>query len=422
MSKGRSVAVALGALAAVAVAAPARADELAAKWKGAPEFSADDMIFKVRGRILIDAVWEHVDHEPAFADENFDAFNLRGRQVFLGVEGQLNSMFAYKIEGGWVNGQVPRWDDAVLEYKPNDMTSIIVGNQKNVSLEGLTSTRFITFMDRGPYNEVLDIDYLLGVSIKANGANWSATLGMTGDSINAPDVTAPSVGKSNANEAMAMVMRGSWAPVLDDVDKVHLGLWFRYRDSASEVFTYQGRPNTNYGNRFISTGPYGDKDVTVGLEGAWLHGPFSVQAEYAWVDVNGVNTPVLVTRDADLQTGYVFLSWFPTGEQRPYDPRRGEFGRLKVLNPVTAGGPGAVELAVRFDYVDLTDARLGLPPGPGTLIPTAGRYKAITGGINYYPFSYVRVMANYTSSKNENPAPEADVDVNVFQTRFQLDF
>ena len=42
----------------------------------------------------------------------------------------------------------------VIEYKPNEFTSIMVGNIKAAGLENLTSTRFISFMDRGPYGDL----------------------------------------------------------------------------------------------------------------------------------------------------------------------------------------------------------------------------------------------------------------------------
>ena len=42
--------------------------------------------------------------------------------------------------------------------------------------------------------------------------------------------------------------------------------------------------------------------------------------------------------------------------------------------------------------------------------------------MNYYPTGYVRVQANYTMGKNDNPVVGRDVDVNVFQMRAQLDF
>src|SRR5690606_25155122 len=143
---------ALGALMALGAAGASQAQETSTAWKGAPQWSNDDVQFKVRGRILLDYVYQDVERAGPASD--FTTSNARGRQVFLGVEGKLNNYFAYKVVGGAVNGGAWAWDDVVIEFKPNDMTSLMVGNIKAAGLENLTSTRFTTFMDRGPYGEL----------------------------------------------------------------------------------------------------------------------------------------------------------------------------------------------------------------------------------------------------------------------------
>ena len=64
---------------------------------------------------------------------DFKTSNVRGRQVFLGVEGKLNSYFAYKVEGGAVNGGAWGWDDAVIEYKPSEPVSIPVTSRRSLT-------------------------------------------------------------------------------------------------------------------------------------------------------------------------------------------------------------------------------------------------------------------------------------------------
>lgn len=425
-------AAALGVMTALSIVASAQAQELTTKWKGAPEFSNDDVRFKFRGRVLFDAVWESVDFDranPALPalPLDYDARNFRGRQAFLGVEGQLNSQWAYKVEGGAVNGGAWSWDDVVIEFKPTETTSILFGNIKVVSIENLTSTRFTSFMDRGPFADITDASYTLGVVAKTSGPNWSASLGVQGDSINSGDVTAPGSGQFDRQERLAISGRLHYAPINDDFTKLHTAVWYRYRDGGSEVFQYRARPNTNYGDRLIDTGGnYGNKDRTIGVEGALVHRNFSVQGEWAQLDVDGNANPVLLSlanrrQDAKFDTGYVFVSWFPTGEMRNYNAVAGEFGRTKVLNPTTAGGWGAIELLARYEYADLTDARTG----SGAKIATAGKMHNTTFGINYFPFSYVRFTANYTKSSFDNPkigVTKNAGDADVFQLRAQLDW
>jgi phosphate-selective porin OprO/OprP len=78
---------------ALGLGVSAQAQDLTTKWKGAPEFSNDDVSFKVRGRLLVDAVFQDVDRAGTLTD--FKTRNIRGRQAFIGVEGKLNSRFAY---------------------------------------------------------------------------------------------------------------------------------------------------------------------------------------------------------------------------------------------------------------------------------------------------------------------------------------
>jgi len=420
---------ALGALMALALVSGATAQETTTAWKGAPQFTNDGVSFKVRGRILIDAVFQDVDREVG-ADFTTRAF--RGRQVFLGVEGQINNYFAYKAEGGAVNGGAWAWDDVVIEYKPNDNTSILFGNIKAAGLENLTSTRFTTFMDRGPYGEIGPDSYLVSAVVKMNGEDWTLTGAVQGDSINNADLTtavtgAPSIAlKPDLQERLGFTARASYAPILTDTDKVHLALFGRYRDHGNEAaFSYQTRPMTNFGGRYLTSGAMGDTDTTWGGEFAWVHNSLSVQAEYADIAVTRLTTGTGATvgGDPNVKVGYAFVSFWPTGEMRNYDPKKGEFGRPKILNPVTAGGFGGVELGLRYDWADATDVyNTAGNAAARTAARDSGEYTSWTAGVNYYPVPYVRFQANYTKATNDNPVVGRDVDVDQFQLRAQIDF
>jgi phosphate-selective porin OprO/OprP len=404
-------------------AGAAQAQDTTVAWKGAPQWTNDDVQFKVRGRILLDYVYQNAERDAPLAD--YKTSNVRGRQAFLGVEGKLNNYLAYKAEGGAVNGGAWAWDDVVIEYKPNEMTSLMVGNIKAAGLENLTSTRFTTFMDRGPYGDMGPDSYVLSAVAKFNGPNWTVTGALQGASINSGDINNTAAANPGSTERSGGTVRATFAPILTDVDKLHLGAFARVRNHGDEgAFAYAARPNTNYGDsgRYITTGAIGDTDTTFGVEAAFIHNNFSVQGEFANIAVDRLQT-TQPGGDPNVKVGYVFASFWPTGEQRAYDATKGEFGRPKILNPVTAGGFGGVELAVRYDYADLTDAYTSGTTAAGrTLSQDAGEYKAWTLGANYYPTSYVRLQANYTKSQIDNPGPGRDVDVDTFQMRWQLDF
>jgi len=406
---------ALGALMALALVSGATAQETTTAWKGAPQFTNDGVAFKVRGRILIDAVFQDVDRQVGV---DFSTRAFRGRQVFLGVEGQLNNYFAYKAEGGAVNGGAWAWDDVVIEYKPTEDTSLLFGNIKATGLENLTSTRFTTFMDRGPYGDFGVDSYQLGVVGKKIGPDYSFTLGVQGGSINNADVSNAS---ADSKERLVITGRAHWAPVVTDTDKVHVAASYRYRNRGDEgAFNYTGRTTTAYSNAtFYQTGAIGNRDKTIGVEGAWIHNNLSIQGEYSSIDVTR-QTPTVIGSDPTVKVGYAFVSFWPTGEQRNYDQTAGEMKRPKILNPVTAGGWGGLELALRYDFADLTDAYDTLKVKTAT--SQAGKYTGWTVGANFYPTSYVRFQANYTDGKSDNIGLNQDFDIKQFQLRAQMDF
>ena len=404
-------------------AGAASAQDTTVAWKGAPQWTNDDVQFKVRGRLLIDYVYQDVKRDAPLAD--YKTSNVRGRQAFLGIEGKLNNYIAYKAEGGAVNGGAWAWDDVVIEYKPNEFTSLMVGNIKAAGLENLTSTRFISFMDRGPYGDMGPDSYLLSVVAKANGFNWTLTGALQGNSINTADVNNTAAANPGSKERVGWTVRGTYAPILTDANKLHLGAFARYRNHGDETaFAYAGRPSTNYGDsgRYYTTGAIGDTDTTYGVEGAFIHNSFSVQGEYATIKVDRLKT-VAAGADPDVKVGYAYVSFWPTGETRNYDATKGEFARPKIIDPITAGGLGGVELLARYDYADLTDAYKTATTAAGrTLSQDAGKYEGWTLGANYYPTAYVRLQANYTSAEIDNPGPGRDVKVNQFQMRAQIDF
>lgn len=343
-------------------------------------------------RAFIDYVEVDGDRQtgPDFQDED-----VRLRLGRFWAEGDLTDRLSYKAEIDFGLEEVV-WQDVFLSYALNETSKVTIGNIKTLSLENLTSDAVTTFMERGPYNDVLGLGRLVSLEARTGGANWTAAAAVTGESLNDVDTRPQELGVS---------LRGTFSPIDEDRQKAHLGAWVRQRDrDAPSRLNYRLRPNTNFGPRFVSSSSFGESDTTIALEAAYVNGPFSVQGEWAHVDVDGTS------RDAELSTWYASGSWFLTGHMRNYSAKNGRFERVKVESPVTKGGLGAVELALRYDAADLSDA------------PGGGEYSGWTVGANWHLTSNSRVMFNYTDSKNDNVAPGADVDAEVAQVRFQFEF
>ena len=389
--------LALGAAPAAAQDAPATT----ITWKGAPELKWGEFTFKPRGRVYFDYVSQDVDRAVGL---DFGASESRIRTARLGFQGSWAEQWSWVAEASIANGET-NWEDLLLEYSPSENTAITVGNFKSLSLENLTSSRYATFMERGPFNDLIDAGRVMTLAARTGGDNWSVAGGVHGDNINDPS--------SGGDEQRGVFARAHFAPVVTDDTKIHLGVWARDRDRGDDsAFRYRVRNNTNFGDRYTDAGSSplgaGDGDTAIGLEAAAVWRSFSVQGEWATIDTD------LTGGGAAEATGYyVFASFFPTGEQRKYDAAAGEFGRVSIREPLTRGGMGALELAVRYDAADLTEF---------AGVATAGEYSAVTVGATWYPFPYVRFMANYTDSENKAQVAASDVDVQTLQVRAQFDF
>lgn len=147
-----------------------------------------------------------------------------------------------------------------------------------------------------------------------------------------------------------------------------------------------------------------------GLELALRHGPLLLQAEYLRADVSRRRAD-----DPAFDGYYIQGSWLLTGERRPYSTRFGTFGAARPEAPLSGGGPGALELAVRYGALDLreTDADLdGDPDGE--------EGQVIGAGLNWYPTARTKVMFG-ASHFIETQGPRRQTET-TYQGRLQFLF
>jgi phosphate-selective porin OprO and OprP len=359
----------------------AAAPDVEVEWAPGPTFSSKDgnWSMHVRGRLFVDG-GALGDEDDLYKDDN--AVELRAAR--LGVEGTVYKDWKYTFETDFGLGDVDV-KDAYIEYDGEliDPAYVRVGQYKMPnSLEWLTSSRFLTFMERAAIVDAFALDRHIGVGTGTSGANWGADVGVFGQ--NASDV--------NDNEGYALAARGHYAflPGPDEAAKdssqvVHLGASARYRNFDNDTFdsevTYSQRPFFHFtGTQSVDTGSTLDSegDVWAGAEFAWVDGPFSFQSEVA-------NTALQRKHgedDADnLWGGYLSASYFLTGEHRNYNVEEGVFDRVKVSAPLQEGGAGAWEVAARADYIDLNDGGA-----------KGGEQISYIGGVNWYANDYVRFM------------------------------
>ena len=186
---------------------------------------------------------------------------------------------------------------------------------------------------------------------------------------------------------------------------LHLGLSANILYSTDETVRYQARPESHLAPHVVDTGDIESQGALVlGAETAWVNGPLSVQGEilHSFVDRKAGGS-------VDFLGFYGSVSWFLTGESRPYNRTDGCFGRVIPKHPIKQGGWGAWEITGRYSFVDLDDG-----------VVDGGRLRMMMAGLNWYPHSHVKWRFNYGFGRVSERDP--DGNLNVFQTRVEVDF
>ncbi len=443
-------------------------------WKGAPLFEdkGEGWSFKPRGRIQYDAGYVS-NPDDNLITRNL-GFNTRARRIRLGVEGTIPGDFAYKFEADFANSTVG-FGDVILTYAPKEKPySFTVGNHETMNgFEQITSSRFITFLERGAFNDAFGNTRRIGVSMglvnKANTLRFNAGL-----------FAAHSIDSSFDNEGYIAAARGVYAPLMG-ANQLHFGANFQHREfqsnnnatpstsigapSSNQIARYRARPFTQTTDvRFVDTGNFAaDSDNIIGLEFGGIFKSLHVSAEGQYTKVNSDYNPgdittgldqfalnssgapayVVPTGNPSFWGGYAEVGYFLTGETRGY--KNGTWDRTKVLKPFSKGGWGAFQINGRVDYLDLSTSKLknaltnnfatGTTSLSGSRLGRGGTQLGLLAGLTWIPEDYMRVLLNYSHAEitggpfAETAEPDSNkaVDkrkygVDVLTTRFQIDF
>jgi phosphate-selective porin OprO and OprP len=435
-------AAALAALATAAGIGAAQAQTPPAtttNWNGAPETREGQQRFKVRGRFQYDVISSDWDNNTEQGTRSY------ARRAFLGAQGRLTDNWRYKIDfvlnpgaseattatttiadcdsvtagaqpcvatvtttGG---GDDVAVDDAFFEYA-GDFFSFVIGENNVVSpLEDRTSSLDIPFIERSSVINTFGYGRLAGAAFLTNGANWTAAVGVYGDSLNNQDTN------FNNDEATSVQGRFTWAPIFENSPEsytlLHIGLVARERYNGDDAATrFRTRPLNGRGNRYVDAGAVvaGQNDTTIGVELAGQWNQFGFTAEYH--DLSG---DTAAGAQFDYDGYYIDAYWSITGEPRVYRGNLGAFGPVIPRRAVSDGGMGHWMLSARYDSVDLSD-----PLGAAA---TRGEQNAYAVGLDWIPVDHVRFKLNYAMSEMDRTGPATtDAEAEVISLRTQFDF
>ncbi|MDQ3563921.1 MAG: porin [Pseudomonadota bacterium] len=378
--------------------------------KGKLEISSPEGDFKfgVGGRVQVDAAWYNEDDTDAGETTNLDS-GVEFRRTRLSAFGTLWKHWDFKSEVDFAGNGVDVKDMYIANTYLKPFT-IQAGNFKEpFSLEQLTSSRFITFMERSLADAFVP-ERNLGAALYYAGSNWTAAGGVFSEGVTEDDEDV----EIDGGEGIGVTGRITAAPLLDSTRLVHVGGAISWRDPeespADTLLQFRQRPESHVADqRLVDTGEFaGTEDfMRYGAEGAFAWGPGSLQAEYIYTDVNRN------IEDVSFDGWYIYGSWFLTGESRAaaYKVEKGAFDRLKPFSNFGSGGWGAWEIAARYSTIDLSDEDID-----------GGEQDDFTFGLNWYPNPNLRLMANYVKVLSIDDGEFEGASPDIFQLRAQVDW
>ncbi|MEE9273555.1 MAG: porin [Robiginitomaculum sp.] len=344
---------------------------------GAPKIKDDHgNYWKLRGRVFWDLANINETHTGA-AERSFTHDEFRAAR--LGVEGVYEKL-KFKAELDFSGGKT-NFKDVNLTWK--GPVVITAGQMKaGGSMEEITSSRHIAFMERGMATDGLGFDRRLGIKIAKSWDNYGISAGAYGNSIDGA--------REGKSTNTVLAARGYYAPIFEKGNVVHLGASVRHTNRARGGPKHSARWGLHQATEKAKPN-VGDDALLFGLEIAMIKGPFHAHGEY-------------LSENGDLGTakgGFMQVGYFLTGENRKY--KGGKFDRTKPAKPLSKGGYGALEVGARFDTFDARDAG-------------DEKVDAYTLGLTWYPESHLRVKLNYIDANGDT------FDANGLQMRLQMDW
>lgn len=372
-------------------------------WKGAPQFSGEGgWSFKPRGRLQVDA--GRVSRPDGITDAGL-GFGSELRRAYIGFDGTLPGGFGYRAEID-VAGSSVEITDLYLTYAASKELTLTVGQHKPFwSMEEMGSDLFTSFSERAAMNTSFGFERRLGASATYSDGPLLIQGGVFTDNVR--DLN------NDEDNSWSIDGRAVFSPRIGD-GLLHVGGSLHYselNDAAASV-RYRVRPLVHTTDlRFIDTGAIvATSETGYGLEVAYLSGRFHATGEAHWQKVGRVGGP-----NPTFFGGYAEVGYFLTGgDTRTY--KNGAYDRVKPKNPVNKGGMGALELNLRYDRLDLSDAGI-----------VGGKQNGYQIALVWTPTDYTRFLLNYGRMEYSDafiPAAGGDrsYGVDAFGMRAQFDF
>jgi len=405
-----------------------RVGNLESSWADYQEELADEAAdkkkkssWKMSGRVHLDN-WNFLDTDPGtnfletgdVTDDPEDRWDFR--RIRLEFSGNVPQNMLFRIQVDFNNPSSAEMKDVYLGFNnlPHNQT-LLIGHQKRpIGMDHLNSSRHNVFAERPLAVETFNEDARrLGVCMYGytddEVINWRYggfilenisrdgrvrgdfdEFGLYGRLAASPWYDEISGGRGYYHCAIAGSANQTDGNGVFDVDQ-----------NANEA-RFRTRPLARSDSRWWNTNriPGAEGYQQLAYESVLNIGALQITSEYFgnWVQ----RDPLLGFSGEDLffHGGYIFASYFLTGEHIPLNRRAGVIDRVRpfenffVVDRCTGGtgkGWGAWAVAFRYDYLDLSDSDI-----------RGGQGHAGTIGLNWYWTAYSKLQTNYVFGEISN--------------------
>jgi phosphate-selective porin OprO/OprP len=331
-------------------------------------------------------------------DEGWDAVVRRAR---IYTAGRLSGFVrtAYKFEFAFEETRF-LLNDFYLRWQPSRFVDTLTVGYMDppFGLQTLVASSGRSLMEAASPATAFAPGFRLGVEAAGShpdpDLSWFANLSTVGQ-------------RQETGDASQTPIRGTarlvWRPRGTEPELLHLGI--DLSGTLGGDVRFRSRPESFLATYLVDTGDIDGAAAVAGLEGAWSRGPLSAQVEanYATVDSSEQQGRV------GFGGAYVQGTWILTGERRDYDRQRAIFRRVDPdvdFHPLR-GGRGAVEVAGRLSWLDLSDRGLD-----------GGRMWTSALGATWTWNRWVRIQAGYVFA-HVSDRPDASF-AHILQTRLEL--
>ncbi len=408
--------------------------------------------YKLTGRVHMD-YWNFAETDPGinvlesrdFADQA-DIAERQGldpedrflfRRLRLELAGEVPNNMIFRMQVDFNRPSIPEIKDAYIGWTnlPNNQT-LVLGNQKRpLGLDHLNSSRFNVFAERPLAVEAFNEDARrIGLTMYGHADDESGGWAYGIYNLQNVNTSGRYIGDTAQLGGYGRIFASPWY----DQTSGGRGYWHTALvgavakpDGDSTEFDrhdnegrFRTRPLARSTNRWLDTGRIDNADwfQIFGVENMVNIGSLQITSEYFLTPLQR-DDPALPEEDLFFHGGYIFASYFLTGEHIPYKRTSGVIDRVVPHENFflvdrckggTGRGWGAWQVALRYDHLDLSDN--DVQGGVGNMI---------TAGLNWHWTAYSKVQNNLIwgdIDESQFAGPTEGGEFWIYGARFMLDF